>query len=103
MTKYTAHFITAAQLAAHDFKADSPEKALDLALKLWERDPHALKFESRGLCPLEAIHIAGQEENEEELAVWHSDKVRLRWAADNLLDALKNALTVLASVKPDAS
>jgi len=103
MTKYTAHFITAAELASHDFKADSPEKALHLALKLWKRDPRALKFESRGLCPLESITIAGHEENEEELAIWHSDKARLRWAADNLLNALKDAVAILGSVKPDAS
>jgi hypothetical protein len=103
MTKYTAHFITAAQLAFYEFEADSPEQALDLARKLWARDPHALKFESRSLCPLESIHIAGQEENEEELASWHSDNMRLSWAANNLLEALKKALSVLASVEPDAS
>ncbi len=65
MTTYTAHFRTDAACAQHDFEADSPQQALQMARELWERDPDALDFESYDMpMPLDEIEIAGPEGSE---------------------------------------
>jgi hypothetical protein len=102
MTKYTAHFFRAApEYAVRDFKADSPKKALALALKLWRRDPNALEFEPLGPSKsLDRIEISGPEEPGQQIVVWQSDDMRFRIAAAHLLGALKHTLAVLGGIKP---
>lgn len=100
MPQYTACFRTAAECAFHSLEADSPEHALELALELWRRDPHVLSFERYvALQPLDRLEISGPEEPGQYFTFWQSDDVRLRKAADKLIEALKNAVEVLASVK----
>lgn len=106
MTEYTALFTTAAGSASYNLEADSPEEALELAHKLWRRNPHVLDFDPFTKVSLETIEISSWDDlydMDMSWIVWKSDALRLRQAADKLLEALDNALAVLASVKPSKS
>lgn len=103
MTKYTADF-TATANALHEIEADSPEHALELARDLACHHGDTLNFEPR-LMSVHTIEISGYDDLEglilDELAVWQSDKQRLRLAGDRLMKALRHALWVIADTKPD--
>jgi hypothetical protein len=90
MNTYTAHFRTDAEYAVYDFDAATPDQALKEARALYERDPDALAFEPYdGGMPLDEIEISSPEGD--ALAVWHSDDMRLRLAARDMLTALQMA------------
>jgi hypothetical protein len=83
MTTYTATFRTDADFATREFKAATPEQALKKARRF---DPLDLMFESYdGGMPVNEIIIQDADEN--ELAVWRDEDLRLRLAARDLLDA----------------
>jgi hypothetical protein len=94
MPTYTAYFRTDAEFDMHDFEADTPAQALQMALELVERDPEAFAFESYDmLMPIDEIEISGPEGT--ELAVWMSDDLRVRLAAPELQAALEEAVRAL--------
>ena len=85
MTTYTAHFRTDADFATREFKAATPEQALKKARRF---DPLDLMFESYdGGMPVNEIAIKDADYN--ELAIWRDDDLRLRLAAQELLDAVE--------------
>jgi hypothetical protein len=85
MNTYTVHFASDAEIASHDFDAETPEQALALARKLYENDPSELWFETYDSMDVNEIIVYGAGGN--QLAVWHDDDMRLRLAARDLLDA----------------
>lgn len=83
MATYTAFFRTAAAYAMHDFEADFPEQALEMARAFFDTHDDDLMFEAYdGSLPLDEIEIAGPEGH--ALVVWHSDDMRPRPSAPAL-------------------
>ena len=89
MTKtYRAEFFTAADYAFHDFEADTPEQALQLARQFYDDNLIELDFRSYDdNAGLDQIQIWDSERG--TLAAWESDDCRLRKAAPELLSALQ--------------
>jgi hypothetical protein len=86
MTTYTAYFRTDADFATREIKAATPEQALKKARRLYDNDPLDLMFESYdGGMPVNEIAI--EDANDNEVAAWVDDDLRLRLAARDLLDA----------------
>jgi len=84
MTTYTVYFRTDAESASHDIEADTPEQALALAREL--DAPGELWFDAySGVMPVNEIVVC--DPDGEEAAHWHDDELRLRLAAQDLLDA----------------
>jgi len=86
MTTYTVNFASDAEFASRDFDAETPEQALAIARKLYEDDPSELWFEPYDGMDVNEILVYDADGN--ELAVWYDDDMRLRHAAQDLLDAL---------------
>jgi len=88
MTTYTAYFRTDSETANHEVEADTPEQALIKAQELYENDPGELWFEPYdGGMPVSEIEIIDDDYN--EVALWLDDDLRVRLAAQDLLDALE--------------
>jgi hypothetical protein len=88
MKTYTATFRTDAEFATRDFKAATPEQALKKARRFYDDDPLDLMFESYdGGMPVNEIAI--NDADDDEVAVWLDEDLRLRLAARDLLDALE--------------
>jgi hypothetical protein len=85
MTTYTVNFASDAEFASHDFDAETPEQALALARKLYEDDPSELWFQPYDGMDVNEIIVYDADEN--EVAVWYDDDMRLRLAARDLLEA----------------
>jgi hypothetical protein len=97
MPTYTAYFRTDDQYATHDFEADTPEQALALARQLHNDNQLDLMFEPYdGGMPVDEIAI--QDANFNELAVWRDADLHLRLAANDLLEALEQAIQALNTV-----
>jgi hypothetical protein len=91
---YTAYYSKDGEYALHDFQADSPEQALELARELYEQNPCPLEFNSCNITsPLDYIKISDAENN--RLVFWESDDMRLHQAAEELLEALEAARVAL--------
>jgi hypothetical protein len=90
MTTYTAHFRSDAAFASHDFEAETAHEALALAIKFNADDSSDLWFEHYAAMPVSEIVVCDPDEN--ELAVWYSDDLRLRLAAHDLLSAAEKIL-----------
>jgi hypothetical protein len=90
MTTYTAHFRGDAEFASHDFEAGTADEALALAIKFNADDSSDLWFEHYAEMPVNEIVVCDPDEN--ELAVWHSNDLRLRLAAHDLLSAAERIL-----------
>jgi hypothetical protein len=85
MTTYTVNFASDAEFASHTFEAETPELAFALARKLYADDPSKLWFEP---CDgVDVNEIIVYDADGKELAAWHDDNMRLRLAAQDLLDA----------------
>ena len=92
MTTYTVYFRTDAESASHDIEADTPEQALALAREL--DAPGELWFDPySGVMPVNEIVVC--DPDGKEAAHWHDDELRLRLAAQDLLDALEQAVQAL--------
>lgn len=95
MTTYTAHFRTDARYAIKDLEADTPEHALKLARRYLNEFPSELIYEDyNGEFPVNEIAIC-RHGDDDELARWLDDEMRLRLFAADLLEALKQARTAL--------
>ena len=90
MTTYTAYFRNDAKFAPREFEAATPEEALALAK---QHDWSDLWFEPYDGMSVNEIEICDEDGN--ELAVWLDDELRLRLAAQEMLDALEQALAAL--------
>jgi hypothetical protein len=86
MPKYEVEFSTDAEFAMHEFEADTPELALQAARRIADTGDEDLDFEHYSdTHPIDAITVHG--DRHEELCHWHSDDLRLRLAASDLLAA----------------
>ena len=91
---YRAEFFTTADWAKHDFEADSPQQALELAQQFYDQNLGELEFCSNDeIQPLEQIQIWDPEHG--TLALWESEDFSLRQSASELLLALTKALAAL--------
>ncbi len=90
MNTYTAYFRTDASYAAHDIEADTPELALAEARKMADTHAHALWFVPYDEAPINEIVIEDSDDN--ELASWQDEDLRLRLAAGDLLSAAEKIL-----------
>jgi hypothetical protein len=88
MKTYTATFRTDAEFATLEIKAATPEQALKKARRFYDNDPLDLMFESYD-SGMPVNEIAISDANDDEVAVWLDDDLRLRLAARDLLDALE--------------
>jgi hypothetical protein len=92
MTIYNAHFRTDADCASRKIKAATPELALAAARKIAARSRDELFFERyQRPFPINEIAI-GNDDDSAELAVWFDDDLRLRLAADDLLNAARRVV-----------
>jgi hypothetical protein len=88
MTTYTAYLRTDSETATLAVEADTPEQALSKAQELYANDPSELWFEPYdGGLPVNEIAIINSDHD--EVALWLDDDLRLRFAAQDLLDALE--------------
>jgi hypothetical protein len=100
MKTYIATFYTAANYAEHEIEADTPEQALASAREIEGGDDSALYYESYDHGqPVNAITIRDDASN--DVAEWQSDELRLRLAAQDLLDAAQLALRELRGFYSD--
>jgi hypothetical protein len=86
MPTYTADFRTDADSATHTFEARSPRHALKKARAFHDEHAEELMFE-RYDDGHRVDEIAVRDANGEEVALWQDDDLRLRLAAQDLLDA----------------
>ena len=94
MTIYTAYFRTDTDFASHAIEADTPQRALIDARILYDDGTLNLCFESHDYCvAVNEIEIRDNEEN--RIALWRDDELRLRLAARVLFDALEKAIAAL--------
>ena len=100
MPSYTADFRTDADYAIHTFKARSPQHALRKALDLNEEDTGELMFRSYdGGHPVNEIAV--HDSDGDQVALWQHDDLRVRLAAQDLLDAGELALRELRGFYSD--
>lgn len=92
MTIFTAYFRTDADRASKEVEADTPELALAAARKIAAESSDDLFFEAYASAfPINEI-VIGNEEDSAELAIWLDDDLRLRFAAEDLLNAARRVL-----------
>lgn len=94
MTIYTIHFRNSTASASHDLEADTPESALALARKFVDEDSLDLWFEAYDITS-DVNEIVVSDDGGNELAFWLDDETCLRLAAQDLLDALEEAVAAL--------
>jgi hypothetical protein len=92
MNTYTVHFRTDRSYADYDIEAATPEQALAVAQLCESGDIYheALFDDYDGQAPINEIEVC--HEDEEALAVWQDDDLRLRLAAADLLSAAEKIL-----------
>jgi hypothetical protein len=96
MKTYHVHFSNDQQLASRDIEAETPTQALAIARQLAESDPHMVLDQCFKACdyPINEIEVCDADE-QNSLAVWYDDDLRLRSAATDLLQALEQAVKAL--------
>jgi hypothetical protein len=100
MSTYTAEFRTDADYATHTFKARSPRHALKQARALYDEHTEDLIFMSYdGGHPVNEIEVT--DADGAVVAVWHDDDLRLRLAADDMLEALDLCIDCLTELARD--
>jgi hypothetical protein len=90
MNTYTVYFRSDAEYASHDIEAKTPQRALSLAQKLYREERSILFFdpyEGMDVNEIEVVDADG-----DEVAIWMSDDMRLRFAAQDLLDAAQKVV-----------
>src|SRR5271156_6655789 len=99
---YRAEFFTAADYAVRSFEPETPEQALELARQFYEDNLIDLDFRSyddcAGLDQIDVWDTAGGAR-----ATWESDDYRVRRAAPELLEALKDLHDQLECLGMDTS
>jgi hypothetical protein len=86
MNTYTVYFRSDSEFADLDIDATTPQQALAFARKVYAEEPHSLFFDHYGESIVNEIAVA---DDGEEVAVWQDDELRLRLAAQDLLDAVE--------------
>ena len=100
MPSYTADFRTDADYAIHTFKARSPQHALKKARVFHDERAEELMFQSYdGGHPVNEIAV--HDADGDQVALWQDDDLRLRLAAQDLLDAGELALRELRGFYSD--
>lgn len=91
MTSFIVKFANEQQWAEHWIAATSPEEALKEARRIATDEPHSLDYEPyEEFCPIREIHVFDEDEN--VVAHWCDEKLRLLFAADGLLAAAEKVL-----------
>jgi hypothetical protein len=89
MRTFTVHFNTDAECATDAIEAETAELALAAAREMAANDSNELLFERyQSAFDINEI-VVRDEDDSEELAVWFDDDLRLRLAADDLLNAAR--------------
>ena len=86
MNTYTVYFRSDSEVAELDIDAATPQQALALARKVYAEEPHILFFDHYSESIVNEIAVA---DDGEEVAVWQDEDLRLRLAAQDLLDAVE--------------
>jgi hypothetical protein len=92
MTIYSVRFYTTGQYADEDVEADTPEQALEKAKELIATEQDGLDYYAREDDGVNEIRVW---RGGETLAAWQHSEVSLRLAAQDLLEALEQALQAL--------
>jgi hypothetical protein len=93
MTTYDVYFRSDLQWSLREFIAETPEQALQLARKFIAEnlDGLVLDYDYEGCdCAVNEIEVCDKEQN--SVAVWYDDDMRLRLAAIDLLSAAEKVL-----------
>jgi hypothetical protein len=92
MNTYTVHFRSDLQYGCRDLKAETPQQALKLARQLAGKDWAALNLDYFEACDyhINEIEVCDSEEN--SVAVWQDDHLRLCLAAPDLLAAAEQVV-----------
>lgn len=100
MPSFTAYFRTDADFATREFTARTPKAALQKARAFYEKRGAELMFESYdGGHPVNEISIF--DEGGDEVALWQDDDLRMRHAAEDMLEALELCVDCLAELARD--
>ena len=93
MPTYRVYLRSDIQWTMREFKARSPEKAIELARRFAEKRFDELDFDDYQPvdCPINEIEVLNQRGH--ELAVWYDDDLRLRFAAPDLLEAAEKVVS----------
>jgi hypothetical protein len=87
MKTYDVYFRSDLQWGMRTFDADTPEQALRRARRFAKKRLHKLEFDFYETCdnPINDIEVCDDEDN--SVAAWFDDDLRLRLAARDLLEA----------------
>jgi hypothetical protein len=92
MSSYRVYLRTDIQWTMRTFTACSPQEAIKAARRY--ADEHFSEMDFEGYeecdCPVNEIEVLDEQGN--ELAVWHDEDLRLRLAADDLLEAAEKVV-----------
>ena len=97
MPTYTAEFFTDADYATHTFKARSPREALKKAHTFCDEHTGTQMFE-HSIRRHPFYEIAVRDAGGAEVALWLDDRLRLRLAAGDMLEALVLCVDCLADL-----
>ena len=95
---YTAHFFSQTDWAETTIKATSPELALQQARQIESEETEMLDFQSYD-SGAGVEHIEIQSTDGSTVAEWRSEDLRVRLAAQDLLEALKFCDMTLADLE----
>lgn len=95
MTNYRVYLRSDLQWAMRHFEAKTPKQAIKAARRFADKHLDDLDFENFEACdcPINEVEIC--DEDEQQLAVWRDEDLSLRLAAQDLLDALEQAVAAL--------
>lgn len=100
MPNYVAEFFTDGDYATRSFKARSPQDALKKARVFYDERTEELMFQSYdGGQPVTEISV--RDAKGCEVALWQDDELRLRLAADDMLEALELCVDCLEEPERD--
>ena len=90
MTSYTAYFYTDAEYAIEEIEASNPQQALEKARALNEEGDELIFDHYDEGHPVNQIEIVDEEDEDgDDFLEWQNDDLRLRCAAQELLEACR--------------
>jgi hypothetical protein len=91
MNSFIVQFFNEQQSAVHEIEASNPEEALKQARQIATDDPYSLEYEPyEEFCPIGEIQVLDEDEN--VVAHWYDDELRLRIATSELLAAAEKVV-----------
>ena len=92
MKTYNVYFRSDLQWGTREFDADTPEQALELAQRFIAENLDGVNLDFYEDCgsPINEIEVLDDEDN--SVAVWYDEGLRLRLAATDLLSAAEKIL-----------